>query len=357
MSNIEGNTNSKENKKYPPTNDLVFKKLFGEDRQITRDALVILINEIVGLKGENKIKTVELLNPYVVADLNQKRPVLDIKAKSENGIKYNVEMQLAPQDYYSARALYYWAKLYTQDLEPGKANNYRELSKTIGIHILDFEYYEGDAVYKKHQMHYGENNNSFEEIEMHTIELPKFNNNNISNYHDTLSIIIAFLKDPEFVHKNRDKLTKEQLQDLDILYTNYIQMHFTKKEKEMFDDHDKSIKDEANRLETALNRGIRQGITEGEKQGIEKMQKFVDQAKEEKVKAEEEKMKAEEEKMKAKEEKVKAEEEKMKAEHKAKEEKLAIVRNMIEDNEAVEKIMKYTGFTAKEIELIKGKNQ
>ena len=126
---------------YLPTNDLIFKKLFGEDRKITRESLKFLINEIVGLKGSDKIKEIILLNPYIVADIEQKRPILDIKAKSENGIKYNVEMQVSPQLYYSARALYYWAKLYTQDLAPGRSNNYNELTKTIGIHILNFDYY------------------------------------------------------------------------------------------------------------------------------------------------------------------------------------------------------------------------
>ena len=206
---------SDNNIRYLPTNDLVFKKLFGEDREITKKYLAFLINKIVGFKGENRIKTIELKKPYIVADIEQKRPVVDIKATSENGMKYNVEMQMAKQNYYSARALYYWANLYTQDLPPGR-NNYNEPTKTIGIHILNFEYYDGDEMYKKHNMYYGENNkqNSFKNIEMHTIELPKLKKHTINtNKYDIIYVIAAFLQDPEFIVRNRNKFIRKQLKE------------------------------------------------------------------------------------------------------------------------------------------------
>ena len=250
--------------KYLPTNDLLFKKLFGEDREITRKSLAFLINEIVGFKGDDRIKEIKLLNPYLVTDLNEKRPIVDIKATSENGTKYNVEMQLAKQNYYSSRALYYWAKLYAEDLPPGR-DNYDKLTKTIGIHILNFNYYEGDEMYKKHNMYYGDEKeyNSFKNIEMHTVELPKLELADKDKRFEIIHIIAAFLKDPEFVERNRNRFSKEQLKGLELMYQNYRQISFTKKEKTAFDDYDKAIKDEASRLQTAKEDGIEIGEKRG----------------------------------------------------------------------------------------------
>ena len=54
-------------------------------------------------------------------------------------------------------------------------------------------------------------------------------------------------------------------------------MHFTKKEKEMFDDYDKAVKDEESRLMTAKafakEEGIEIGEKIGEKRGIEIVKK------------------------------------------------------------------------------------
>ena len=58
-----------EQTKYPPTNDLVFKKLFGEDREETKKALAFLINEIVGFKGKERVQEIKIMNPYTVSDI------------------------------------------------------------------------------------------------------------------------------------------------------------------------------------------------------------------------------------------------------------------------------------------------
>ena len=52
--------------------------------------------------------------------LNKKHIVLDLRVKLSTGENINVEMQTIPQKRFLKRILFYWAKLYSQDLEKGQ---------------------------------------------------------------------------------------------------------------------------------------------------------------------------------------------------------------------------------------------
>ncbi|ABE05495.1 unknown [Rickettsia bellii RML369-C] len=123
--------------KVNPRVDLAFKKIFGVEEN--KDLLISLINSIVS--SEDQIKEVILLNPYNPKNfLNDKLSVLDIKAKGETGKMFNIEIQVTDEADYDKRPLYYWAKMYTQQLKEGA--NYSELNKAIGIHILFYKHYK-----------------------------------------------------------------------------------------------------------------------------------------------------------------------------------------------------------------------
>ena len=62
--------------------------------------------------------------------------ILDIKAVGQTGKRYNIEIQITDEADYDKRALYYWVKLYTDQLQ--SAHSYNRLNKAIGIHILNF---------------------------------------------------------------------------------------------------------------------------------------------------------------------------------------------------------------------------
>jgi predicted transposase/invertase (TIGR01784 family) len=157
--------------KIDPRVDIVFKKIFGVEEN--KDLLISLINSIVS--KEDQVKSVILLNPYNLKSFkNDKLSILDVKAEGENGKRFNIEIQISDEADYDKRALYYWAKLYTDQLKSGK--HYGTLSKAIGIHILNFTSILGVPAYhnvfhiheKKTGLHY------FKNLELHTIELHKF---------------------------------------------------------------------------------------------------------------------------------------------------------------------------------------
>ena len=75
--------------KISPRVDIAFKKIFGVEEN--KDLLLSLINSIVG--KEDKIAEVTLLNPYNPKNFRQdKLSILDIKAKGEDGKRYNIEI-------------------------------------------------------------------------------------------------------------------------------------------------------------------------------------------------------------------------------------------------------------------------
>ena len=82
------------------------------------------------LDFENKAILEKYLNSISFKDsalypnkLNKKQVVLDLRVKLQTGENINVEMQTVSQEFFLKRILFYWAKLYSQDLEKGDSYN------------------------------------------------------------------------------------------------------------------------------------------------------------------------------------------------------------------------------------------
>jgi len=119
-----------------PKNDFVFKKLFAGAPHL----LVALINAV--RVGESPVVQLEVLNPAITPeDLTGKYIVLDILAQDALGLRFNIEMQVRRFNAYSARSTYYLAHALTQQI--GGGQNYHEIKGVIGIHLLDFDLFEG----------------------------------------------------------------------------------------------------------------------------------------------------------------------------------------------------------------------
>ena len=119
-----------------PRVDFAFKKLFGSEEN--KDLLISLINAIVS--ESDRVTDIELKNPYNLAAYKAgKMSILDIKALDRNRKHwYNIEMQISEDLNFDKRAIYYWAKLVTEQLSEGRM--FSELKKTVSINILDFNY-------------------------------------------------------------------------------------------------------------------------------------------------------------------------------------------------------------------------
>lgn len=255
-----------------PQVDIAFKKIFGVEEN--KDLLISLINSIVS--EEDQVAEITLLNPYNSKNFKtDKLSILDIKAKGVDGKRFNIEIQIATDANYDKRALYYWAKLYTEQLK--NSEEFDSLSKAIGIHILNFTSIPG--VKKYHNVfHITEKETGllyFKDLELHTIELKKFSENSQANLadilakiHKSLDMWVAFLTRRDLLNKEHlpsalnNPALKKALNVLDVL-------NFTDEEREMYEGHLKWLRTEASALKTTRDEGVAEGRLLGKAEGIE----------------------------------------------------------------------------------------
>ena len=254
--------------KINPRIDIAFKKIFGTEEN--KDLLISLINSIVG--EEDHVVDVTLLNPYNQKNFkNDKLSILDIKAEGDHGKKFNIEIQITDEADYDKRALYYWAKLYAEQLK--ERDDYGTLEKVIGIHILNFtsildskKYHNAFHITEKETgIHY------FKELELHTIELKKFNDILGKEFEDigskiqnALDLWSAFLLRRDLLSKVKleasldDAPVKKAINVLNV-------MSFSDEEREIYEGKLKWLRIEANTLKKYEKKGREEGREEGEK--------------------------------------------------------------------------------------------
>ncbi len=154
-----------------PRNDFLFKKIFAADEN--RDLLIHLLNAVFVDAGQPRVAEVELLNPAIDPTLlTDKMTMLDLKARTETGVLIDVEMQLTNEGDMAARTLYYWAKLFDQQLEPGAL--YQALHKTVTINLLNFKYLASAEAHSTFHLREDRRGDLLTDwCEIHFVELPK----------------------------------------------------------------------------------------------------------------------------------------------------------------------------------------
>ena len=159
-----------------PKVDFAFKKLFGSEEN--KDLLLSLVNAVIG--EERHFTDLILKNPYNLADYQAgKISILDLKACDAQGRWVNVEMQISQDLNFDKRAIYYWAKLVTEQLSEGMM--FKELKKTYSINILDFNFIpvteQFHNRYKIINLDTGKDDRLHDIFELHYLELKKFKKN------------------------------------------------------------------------------------------------------------------------------------------------------------------------------------
>lgn len=251
-----------------PRVDIAFKKLFGVEEN--KDLLISLINSIVS--APDQVLSIELLNPCSFQNYRgDKSTILDIKAISHTGKYYNIEIQVINQSDYEKRALIYWSKVYS-------GQGILNLNKTISIHIINFVMFpEVEKYHSVFRMTEEENHiQYFKDIEIHTIELAKFENSIksksfgdmdelkllVSKIKTALDRWVAFLTRVDLLKNKKliEKLetdTKEVLKDRELEKAIEVLdvMNFSEEERIVYEGHLKWMRDEIGALETAEEKG------------------------------------------------------------------------------------------------------
>ncbi|MBP3597310.1 MAG: Rpn family recombination-promoting nuclease/putative transposase, partial [Clostridia bacterium] len=157
-------------KNLKPTNDFVFKKLFGEEKNV--DILKDLIQAILPDLSIHKIK----INKDVTLErklITDKLGILDIVAELNDNTKINIEIQVENLYNIVDRSVFYQSGLYHESLKKGES--YNNSFKTIGIWITNYDVFKEGPFHEVARLRRDYQNIVLtDKYELHYIQLTKF---------------------------------------------------------------------------------------------------------------------------------------------------------------------------------------
>ena len=251
-----------------PLNDFIFKKLFGEAENI--DNLKSFLNAVLNKDKTQELVELEIINEKELTtdNIQDKKGIIDVLAKTADGTNINIEVQLTNQDNMDIRTLFYWSRIYNRGIVKGE--DYSNLNKVITINILDFNYIDLEKYHTTFTLR--ENGNTeyklTDVLELHFIEMPKFKkieNKNLQE--DKLQRWMMFLRNDISQEElevliNMDKDIKKAEEKLEYLSSDPVT-------QELYFERERALHEKANLINTGIRQGIQQGIKQGIKQGIQ----------------------------------------------------------------------------------------
>ena len=157
------------NQKFVSNSNYVFRKILNSEAY-----LEILKNFIEAILDIN-IKEISL-NPYLkkiekYLPKEENFGIADVRVTTAENEEINIGIQFIDGIYVQTKMLMYYSQIHLNQLEYG---DNREFAKTITINLLDFKYFSSKEYQKTIKIKTNEGNIKLEELEMYTIELPKF---------------------------------------------------------------------------------------------------------------------------------------------------------------------------------------
>jgi len=253
---------------YNPKIDLVFRKLFGSEEN--KDLLMSLINGV--LDCHPQITDLTIQNPYNLATyIDGKNSIVDIKALDAQGCWYDIEMQISEHGFYGKRALYYLSKLFVDQM--GEGDDYAALNPTIGIHLLDFDYFP-DERYRRHFVYKDmETNDCPEELkfqQLYFIEMGKFR----KDWHEQMTLLdrwIAFLNKAHQLSLQAIPPPLQEEPEIVKAFKKLNRISLNAKEREIYEAELKARRDDHEELRTAKEKGREEGKAEGMQEAFHRL--------------------------------------------------------------------------------------
>lgn len=279
-----------------PFTDFGFKKIFGEEA--SKPLLIDFLNAL--LPKKDKIVDLSFKNSEQLGQTEfDRKAIYDIYCESEKGEKFIVELQKAKQNYFKDRTVYYSTFPIREQAEKGEW--YFSLKAVYCIGILDFTFDDYETETEKSEVvHTIKLKDQFgkifyDKLTFIYLEMPNFklDENQLKNRLDKWLYFIKYLEDFESIPTIfADEVFNKAFEKAEIA-------KFGSREIASYENSLKIYRDLKNVIDTAFD----DGKIEGKLEGILEV-------------------------------------------------KIEMAKFMKSENEAVEKIMKYTGLTKEEIEKL-----
>jgi len=276
-----------------PFTDYGFKKLFGEEPN--KDLLLDFLNELLHEEQGKIISLTYLKSEYLGTTEIDRKAIFDLYCENEKGEKFIVELQKTKQKFFKDRTLYY--STFPIREQAKQAEWAYELKAVYTIAILDFVFDEGKDEPDKYRYDVKltdiETKNIFyDKLTFIYLEMPKFNKtlNQLETRFDKWLYVIRNLNKLERIpDKLRERIFEKLFETAEIA-------KFTPEQVRNYEDSLKYYRDLKASFDTKFEEGLQKGLKEGIQKGIKK-----------------------------------------------------VALQMLEDNEPIEKIMKFTGLTKEQI--------
>ena len=245
-------------------NDIAFRKIFGNESR--KETLISFLNAILGFQGKDRIMSITIVNPYQLPKLKGgKVSILDVRATDQKKQQFIVEMQVAEQDGFAKRVLYYLTKSYNSQIR--RADQYRKLKPAYFIGILSFSHTKNPKYVSRSRIQDIDTGEvTITDVEFNFIELNKFTKK-VEELETLTDKWIYFIKNAENL-----EVIPANVDDKGLLsaYQEANQHTWTQEELDAYDYVDMREEDGRARLDAAKNKGRQEAEAKAQKEAEKK---------------------------------------------------------------------------------------
>ena len=240
--------------------DVIFKRVFGNENNT--NIISAFVSALLEIPRESikkiYINNVELTPEY----LEQKFSRLDLKLDVDGRI-VNVEMQVNSEPDFKERTLFYWSRLYSEELRSG--DEYADLRQTICINIINFNLFDTPEYHSFFRVMENERHEILtDKLAIHFFELRKIGNCRKNKpMEDWLDLINAETEE-ELMELQRSTTIPEIHETIVMLR----ELSADEKIRQEAYYREKRLHDEASALGHARREGIAEGMVKGKAEGI-----------------------------------------------------------------------------------------
>lgn len=279
----------------PPRSDFVFKRIFGDERNL--DILMDFLQSVLTIPHDEYAE-VMLADTNLNKDYDSgKNGILDVKIRTTNGKLIDVEIQRKSVPNVQERILFYTSKMFLEQI--GEGDDYSKIKQVITIFITDYKLYEDTAYHHWFHLNDVVHGIRFSELlEVNTLELTKLpKDTDQTNLYNWLKFIkVETREELNMLATANPQINKAK--------TVLLRMSEDENARHLYDSIQLKEMDNQVLMKQAVTQGITQGIGIGKAQGIS-------------------------------------------------EATLQFARNMLDDNEPLEKIARFTKLSYSEIESLR----
>ena len=156
---------------YYASNDAMFKRIFGDERDI--EPLVAFLQAVLDLPPEDYAE-VSLINPSLAREHpDSKLGILDVRVNTASGKNIDIEIQLNSVTEIRERIVYYLSRMVTDQI--GNGDDYQDIKRSICILITDFALvHENRSYHNRYRLFDPRTGSEFTDLlEVNALEMPK----------------------------------------------------------------------------------------------------------------------------------------------------------------------------------------